>query len=66
MQVEYGKEIDRSDCWLLGGYEHTYEDSVFSPAPGAPGTNYVVLGYVVSLADDVETDLPLEQHSSYG
>ncbi|OGQ58700.1 MAG: GDP-mannose mannosyl hydrolase [Deltaproteobacteria bacterium RIFCSPLOWO2_02_FULL_53_8] len=62
---ELGVVVARSDCRLLGVYEHIYEDSVFGPAPEAPSTHYVVLGYEVRWAGFSELELPLEQHSGY-
>lgn len=62
-RAELGVEIARSDCRLLGVYEHLYEDSVFGEGDGAPSTHYVVLGYAVPYVPAAE--LPLEQHARY-
>lgn len=62
-RAELGVEIARSDCRLLGVYEHLYEDSVFGEGDGAPSTHYVVLGYAVPHVPVAE--LPSEQHTCY-
>lgn len=64
-RAELGVEIARSDCRLLGVYEHLYEDSVFGVGDGAPSTHYVVLGYAVPCTDALAAHLPLEQHARY-
>lgn len=64
-RAELGVEIARSDCRLLGVYEHLYEDSVFGEGDGIPSTHYVVVGYAVPYADGLAARLPLEQHARY-
>lgn len=64
-QTELGMAIARLDGRLLGVYEHLYADSVFGDAGDAPSTHYVVLGYEVPYAEELEARLPLEQHSGF-
>ena len=64
-RAELGVEIARSDCRLLGVYEHLYEDSVFGEGDGVPSTHYVVLGYAVPYTDAFAAQLPLDQHAQF-
>lgn len=63
---ELGQAFERSQARLLDVYEHFYSDSVFGPANAAPNTHYVVLGYQLTLPDEVMLTLPVDQHERYG
>lgn len=62
---ELGIALPRADAWLLGAYEHFYDDSAFGPAGEATNTHFVVMGYALSLLDGLVHLLPKQQHTAY-
>ena len=61
-KVELGTPVERSECGLLGVFEHMYDDSVFGENPK---THYVVLAYCLPMFEIKNERLPLTQHSHF-
>ena len=60
-KTELGMEIERKQAWLLGLFDHFYEDSFF----GADiSTHYINATHVIRLTEQ-KLSLPNEQHSRY-
>jgi colanic acid biosynthesis protein WcaH len=63
---ELGRPSNREQARLLGVFEHFYDDSVFSDAPGSASTHYVVLAYALPWAmPDGAHAWPQEQHARF-
>jgi len=58
---ELGKAFDISQAELIGPFEHFYRDNVTGDDFS---THYIALGYRL-LIDDLQLELPTEQHSKY-
>lgn len=58
---ELGLEIERHQAWLLGLYDHFYDDSFFS---SDISTHYINATHVVKLLNE-QLNLPQDQHSHY-
>lgn len=58
---ELGLECGLEDANFVGPFEHFYQDSIFAESVS---THYIVLAYEI-LVDEIQLDLPTEQHSQY-
>lgn len=59
---ELGLNFDYSSAWLLGLFDHFYDDSVFGKDIS---THYINAPYLIRL-NDIQLDaLPLKQHKAY-
>lgn len=59
---ELGQECDYHQAWLLGLYDHFYQDSVFGDDIS---THYVNAPYLIKLNEVKLDKLPTEQHRDY-
>lgn len=61
-QAELGLQIERHQAWLLGLYDHFYDDSVF----GADiDTHYINAAHLIKLDVGQALNLPKQQHQDY-
>lgn len=60
--AELGEKIERHQAWLLGLYDHFYQDSVFGEGID---THYINATHLVKLNDAQIQNLPTEQHQTY-
>lgn len=60
-KAELGFEVERNQAWLLGLYDHFYDDSFFS---SEISTRYINATHVIRLSPELLC-LPKEQHDSY-
>jgi colanic acid biosynthesis protein WcaH len=61
-KTELGLEVERQQAWLLGLYDHFYQDSVFGEGID---THYINATHLIKLDNTQIADLPTEQHQSY-
>ncbi|MEA1989596.1 MAG: GDP-mannose mannosyl hydrolase [Pseudomonadota bacterium] len=60
-KAELGAQIERHQAWLLGLYDHFYDDSFIS---SDISTHYINATHVLKLSSE-QLNLPQEQHSHY-
>lgn len=60
--TELGIEIERNQAWLLGLYDHFYQDSVFGEGID---THYINATHLIKITEAQIKNLPTEQHQSY-
>jgi len=60
-KAELGFEVERNQAWLLGLYDHFYDDSFFS---SQISTHYINATHVLKLSSK-QLNLPKEQHNHY-
>lgn len=60
--TELGIEIERNQAWLLGLYDHFYQDSVFGEETD---THYINATHLIKITEAQMKNLPTEQHQSY-
>lgn len=61
-QSEIGTEVELTQAWLLGLYDHFYQDSVFGEETD---THYINATHLIKLTEAKMKNLPTEQHQSY-
>jgi len=60
-KAELGCEVERHQAWLLGLYDHFYDDSFFGDDVS---THYINATHVIRLTNQ-QLNLPTDQHSHY-